>query len=42
MEEIFIQDGKIWVVLAVILAIFVGIISYLIRLDVKLKRLENQ
>jgi CcmD family protein len=41
MEEFFMQDGKKWVVLAVILAIFIGIISYLIRLDVKLKNLEK-
>jgi CcmD family protein len=42
MEEFFIQDGKIWVVVAVVAAIFVGIMVYLVYLDRKLKRLENE
>lgn len=35
-------DGKIWVVVAVIAAIFVGIILYLIRLDRQLGKLEKE
>ena len=34
--------GKMYVVVAVILAIFIGIIIYLIRLDRKLTKLEDQ
>jgi CcmD family protein len=34
--------GKMYVVVAVILAIFVGIIIYLVRLDRKLTKLEDQ
>lgn len=34
-------DGKIWVVVAVIAAVFVGIIVYLIRLDRQLGKLER-
>jgi CcmD family protein len=36
------QDGKIWVVVAVIGAVFVGIIGYLIRLDSKIGKLEKE
>ncbi len=35
------QNGKIYVVVAVILAIFTGIIIYLIRLDRKISKLEK-
>ncbi len=35
------SNGKIYVVVAVILTIFFGIIIYLIRLDLKLTRLEK-
>ena len=35
------DNGKIYVVVAVILAIFIGIIIYLIRLDKKMTRLEK-
>ena len=35
------DNGKIYVVVAVILAIFIGIILYLIRLDRKMTRLEK-
>ena len=35
------SNGKIFVVVAVILTIFVGIILYLIRLDRKLTKLEK-
>ena len=37
----FYQEGKIYVVLAVILVIFIGIIAYLIRLDRKITTLEK-
>lgn len=35
------SNGKIYVVLAVILTIFAGIIFYLIRLDRKISKLEK-
>jgi hypothetical protein len=35
------QNGKIYVVVAVILTIFIGIIIYLIRLDKKISKLEK-
>ena len=35
------SNGKIYVVVAVIVAIFIGIILYLIRLDRKMTRLEK-
>lgn len=35
------SNGKIYVVVAVILTIFAGIILYLIRLDRKISRLER-
>lgn len=34
-------DGKIYVVIAVLLTIFIGIIAYVIRLDRKISRLEK-
>ena len=36
------SNGKIYVVLAVILTIFLGIIIYLVRLDKKMSRLEKE
>ena len=36
------EDGKIWVVVAIIAVIFAGIIAYLIRTDRKLSKLEKQ
>jgi hypothetical protein len=36
------SNGKIYVVVAVILTIFAGIIIYLIRLDKKISRLEKE
>ena len=36
------STGKIYVVVAVIIAIFIGILLFLIFLDRKLTRLENQ
>ncbi|GAB3556676.1 CcmD family protein [Spirosoma fluminis] len=35
-------DGKIWVVVAVIAAVFAGIIAYLIRLDRQIGKLEKE
>jgi CcmD family protein len=35
-------DGKIWVVVAVITAVFAGIIVYLIRLDRQIGKLEEE
>jgi hypothetical protein len=35
-------DGKIWVVVAVIAAVFAGIIIYLVRLDMRLGKLEKE
>lgn len=36
------EDGKIWVVVGVIVLIFLGIITYLISLDRKISKLEKQ
>ncbi len=36
------QNGKIYVVVAVILTIFAGIIIYLVRLDRKITKLEKE
>ncbi len=36
------EDGKIWVVVAVLATIFAGILAYLIRLDRKVSRLERE
>lgn len=36
------KEGKIYVVVAIILTIFAGIILYLVRLDRKISRLENE
>jgi CcmD family protein len=35
------EDGKIYVVIAVLVTIFIGIIAYVIRLDRKISRLEK-
>jgi hypothetical protein len=37
----FYQEGKIYVVLVIILVIFIGIIGYLIHLDRKITTLEK-
>lgn len=42
MADTFRSNGKIYVVVAVILTIFAGIIIYLIRLDKKISRLEKE
>jgi CcmD family protein len=34
-------DGKIWVVVAVIAVVFVGIIAYLVLLDRKIRKIEK-
>lgn len=36
------SNGKIYVVVAVILTIFIGIIVYLVRLDRKITKMEKQ
>ena len=41
MADIMRSNGKIYVVIAVIVAIFAGIIIYLVRLDRKLTKLEK-
>ncbi len=41
-EDFFRSIGKIYVVVAVIVVVFIGIILFLIRLDRKLTKLENQ
>jgi CcmD family protein len=41
MADLMRRDGKIYVVVAVILIIFIGIILYLVRLDRKISKLEK-
>jgi hypothetical protein len=41
MADVMRSNGKIYVVVAVILTIFAGIIIYLIRLDRKITKLEK-
>ena len=41
MADTFRSNGKIFVVVAVIVTIFAGIILYLVRLDKKLTKLEK-
>ncbi|MFY0644730.1 MAG: CcmD family protein [Bacteroidia bacterium] len=38
---LFYSSGKIYVVVGVVLIIFAGIIAYLVRLEKKIKRLED-
>ena len=42
MADTFRSNGKIYVVVAVMLTIFAGIILYLVRLDRKVTRLEKE
>ena len=42
MADTFRSNGKIYVVVAVMLTIFAGIILYLVRLDRKVSRLEQE
>lgn len=41
MADMMRQDGKIWVVVGVILILFIGIILFLISLDRKIAKLEK-
>lgn len=41
MADSFRSNGKIYVVVAVILTIFAGLITYLVRLDKKITKLER-
>ncbi|HEU4551950.1 MAG TPA: CcmD family protein [Chitinophaga sp.] len=41
-NEMLRSNGKIYVVVAVLVIIFIGIILYLIRLDRKITKLEHQ
>lgn len=41
MADVMRSEGKIYVVIAVILTIFAGIIIYLVRLDRKISKLEK-
>ncbi len=42
MADAFRSDGKIYVVIAVLSIIFTCIISYLVYIDIKLKKLEKK
>lgn len=42
MADVFRSEGKIYVVLAVILILLAGFFIYLFRIDNKLKRLERE
>lgn len=42
MADLMRSDGKIWVVVGVIALIFAGIITYLIRLDSKISKVEKE
>jgi hypothetical protein len=42
MADTFRNDGKIYVVISVLSIIFLCIISYLVYLDIKLKKLEKK
>jgi uncharacterized membrane protein len=41
MADVMRSNGKIYVVVLVLATIFAGIIAYLVRIDRKLKKLEN-
>ena len=42
MADVMRSNGRIYVVVAVILTILIGLILYLVRLDNKIKKLEQQ
>lgn len=42
MADSFRSDGKIYVVISVISIVFICLITYLIYIDIKLKKLENK
>lgn len=41
-NSVMVSEGKIYVVLAVCITIFAGIVIYLIRLDLKISALEKK
>jgi hypothetical protein len=41
MDDSMVKDGKIYVVVAVLVVIFIGIILFLLRMERKLGRLER-
>ncbi|MEQ1797906.1 MAG: CcmD family protein [Lacibacter sp.] len=41
-NSVMVSNGKIYVVLAVCLTIFTGIVLYLVRIDRKISRLEKK
>ncbi len=41
MADVMRSNGKIYVVLAVVLVIFIGLALYLIRLDIKISKIEK-
>ena len=41
MADVMRSNGKIYVVVAIVLAIFLGIIIYLLRLESKVKKVEQ-
>lgn len=42
MADVMRENGKIYVVVAVVAIIFVGIVAYLISIDRKLRKLEKE
>ena len=42
MADAFRAEGKIYIVVAVILLIFAGLVIYMVRIDRKVKRLEKE
>ena len=42
MADMFREDGKIYVVIAVVLSILIGFIVYLVMTDLRLKKLEAE
>ena len=41
-DDFFYSSGKIYVVIAILVIIFIGIMLYLVRLDRKITKLEKQ
>lgn len=42
LEQVMLADGKIYVVLAVVLLIWIGVVTLLVRTDRKIDRLERR
>lgn len=42
MADTFRADGKIYVVVGILCIVFAGIIAFLVRIDRKIKKLENK